>query len=137
MLWQYLRDNSNAYSSLAEVCRCRAGAQVGVGRASDLQVEIPLLTNPELEPGFTSSLCPAAGCNGDGSMDSGVDLQQLSEPVAVWHPRPPTSSMSHSANLTGTLGLELMSALMGWLGCLRTPPATSHAGGVPVGESLP
>lgn len=37
----------------------------------------------------------------------------------------------------GVLGSELTSALRGWPGCSRTPPAPSHAGGVPVGESLP
>lgn len=35
---------------------------MGVGGADDLQAGIVLLTNPALEPGFTSSLCPAAGC---------------------------------------------------------------------------
>lgn len=111
---QYLCDNSNAYSSHAEVCQCQAGAQVGVGSTGDLQVEILLLTNPELERGFMSSLCSAAGCNSDGSIDLGMDLQQCSEPVAAWHPRPPTLGMSHSANLMACL--DWSSHLHSWAG---------------------
>lgn len=56
MLWQYLCDNNTAYSSRAEVCQHRTGAQGGVGSTGDLQVEILLRTDPELEPGFTSTL---------------------------------------------------------------------------------
>lgn len=121
MLWQCLCDSSNAYSSRAAVCQCRTGAQVGVGSAGD-RVEILLLTNPELELGFASSRCPAGGCNGDGGTDLGMDPQQRSQP---------------DTQPQGVLGSELTSALRGWPGCSRTPPAPSHAGGVPVGESLP
>jgi len=91
-----------------------AGARVGVGSTGDLQIEILLLTNPEVELGFTSSLCPAAGCNGAGGMDPRMDLHQRSQPAAVWHPRPPPSSTNHPANPMARL--DWSSRLHSWAG---------------------